>query len=430
MEIQKEGLQVYSCRECPENPYFLHTEYQVLRCNQLKGLLVLQLRERNGEKALLYDITGYKNLIEIAAEGSFSLRQCRALIQSLSEVLSELEEYMLDAECLCCEPETIYSAGQNEYRWMYYPGTSVSSDTRVEQLFQWLLSRIDYGDMDTVQFMYHAFWRVRSHTFSPEILMECLRYTRKPLEEYRSESYEEYFPQQEMPYDIDKRETIPYPAVEQERKKEDREKDNGEKWRKILFVLMVGVLSVCVMFCIFLLVRGLQQGYSSWGLRCQVGVIILIGVLVDLCYHLTHRRKKRERELSLEEGQESLWPSGDFFQETGKTEVLGRNKEEAQPALKDIETGKVYRIYACPFYIGNEKGLNQLSMTESTISRQHAMIMYDGGQWEIQDLHSTNGTWVNHKALPPEKSVILQSGDEIQFAEKCFQFFLLEQLPE
>ena len=49
------------------------------------------------------------------------------------------------------------------------------------------------------------------------------------------------------------------------------------------------------------------------------------------------------------------------------------------------------------------------------ISRQHAVIEYfANGSWEIEDLHSRNGTAVNGKKIQPRALVPLNEGDHIQ----------------
>lgn len=53
--------------------------------------------------------------------------------------------------------------------------------------------------------------------------------------------------------------------------------------------------------------------------------------------------------------------------------------------------------------------------------------MFDGTNWFVQDLHSTNGTWINGAQLLPDKKHILQLDDEIDFAHaEKFIFFITD----
>jgi len=49
------------------------------------------------------------------------------------------------------------------------------------------------------------------------------------------------------------------------------------------------------------------------------------------------------------------------------------------------------------------------------LSRRHAVIRWTGGGYEVLDLGSINGTWLNEKRLIPHKSYPLPSGSYLRF---------------
>jgi len=63
--------------------------------------------------------------------------------------------------------------------------------------------------------------------------------------------------------------------------------------------------------------------------------------------------------------------------------------------------------------VGRGRGADLL-ITEPTISRAHAAIGFDGEEFFVEDLGSTNGTSVNGKRKP---KAALNSGDEIQLGK-------------
>jgi pSer/pThr/pTyr-binding forkhead associated (FHA) protein len=63
--------------------------------------------------------------------------------------------------------------------------------------------------------------------------------------------------------------------------------------------------------------------------------------------------------------------------------------------------------------IGRGRGADVL-IAEPTISRAHAAIGHDPAGFFVQDLGSTNGTWVNGSR---EKKQALKDGDEIQMGK-------------
>jgi len=51
---------------------------------------------------------------------------------------------------------------------------------------------------------------------------------------------------------------------------------------------------------------------------------------------------------------------------------------------------------------------------EGGVSRRHCKITLGEGQFAIQDLNSTNATWLNRTRLQPGMPVALHDGDEIR----------------
>ncbi|MFQ5417231.1 MAG: FHA domain-containing protein [Myxococcota bacterium] len=58
-------------------------------------------------------------------------------------------------------------------------------------------------------------------------------------------------------------------------------------------------------------------------------------------------------------------------------------------------------------------------LSEPTISRAHAAVGYEKGEFFVQDLGSTNGTGVNAQRQP---RCVLCDGDEIQLGKLLFRF--------
>lgn len=59
---------------------------------------------------------------------------------------------------------------------------------------------------------------------------------------------------------------------------------------------------------------------------------------------------------------------------------------------------------------------------EGGVSRQHARILIQGDQVSIQDLNSTNYTYVNQERLIPEQPYQLNAGDEIRLGRVKLNF--------
>ena len=56
------------------------------------------------------------------------------------------------------------------------------------------------------------------------------------------------------------------------------------------------------------------------------------------------------------------------------------------------------------------------------VSRRHAEIVQQSDQWFLQDLNSTNGTYVNNQRVAPHSRQALHSGDQIRLGKWAATF--------
>jgi len=63
---------------------------------------------------------------------------------------------------------------------------------------------------------------------------------------------------------------------------------------------------------------------------------------------------------------------------------------------------------------------------EPDVAMRHAVIRWNGKEWQIEDLGSASGTAVNEKLLAPRKPFVLQSGDLIYVGKTVLRFGINE----
>ncbi|MCA9862219.1 MAG: FHA domain-containing protein [Thermomicrobiales bacterium] len=82
--------------------------------------------------------------------------------------------------------------------------------------------------------------------------------------------------------------------------------------------------------------------------------------------------------------------------------------------------GNVIVLTDCDTSVGRAPG-NDLVISAAEISREHARLRRVGGELEVQDLGSRNGTWVNGTRVTMQRA---RSGDEIAFSTLSFRLDL------
>ena len=80
-----------------------------------------------------------------------------------------------------------------------------------------------------------------------------------------------------------------------------------------------------------------------------------------------------------------------------------------------------YSLSTSSLRIGRRES-NDIVIDEEHVSEQHANILYEEGQFWIEDLRSTNGTYVNGKCI--EDKVALKNEDLIKIGTMIFKFKL------
>lgn len=98
----------------------------------------------------------------------------------------------------------------------------------------------------------------------------------------------------------------------------------------------------------------------------------------------------------------------------------GQTRREAQvaPCALAFPWGQV--PVAGQLNVGREAGFSPISGQLDafpTVSRRHAVVGAAQGQWTVQDLGSTNGTYVNGARLAANETRAIQNGDQIGFSQ-------------
>ena len=68
--------------------------------------------------------------------------------------------------------------------------------------------------------------------------------------------------------------------------------------------------------------------------------------------------------------------------------------------------------------VGRQVEANGLAVLDPSVSRHHAHLTFDSGQWTIRDLGSANGTYLNDQ--PVDAPTPVKSGDRVRFGHIAF----------
>jgi len=185
-------------------------------------------------------------------------------------------------------------------------------------------------------------------------------------------------------------------------------------------------------------------------------VLLILGAVIGFISAIAlefARHWLAQKRLKLEEKK-----SNQLKQQTQLTEFLGTNSEQKNPAWISVkQTPKAPLISFsktefAPTDLGSSDNTNQLRnlsnpnekyivtdlqiigrdsqceirLSDKKISRKHAMIRYESGNYIIYDLGSANGVFVNGEQVLGSMGVVLNDGDIVKLGNSEFRFGLIQ----
>jgi hypothetical protein len=103
--------------------------------------------------------------------------------------------------------------------------------------------------------------------------------------------------------------------------------------------------------------------------------------------------------------------------------VMGQSKPEATLVVRQgPHAGMSYPLGGRQMVIGREEGMD-IALQDAESSRRHALVSWQGGQYVIEDLGSTNGTFVNGIQITAPQ--VLNPGDSVGIGQTSLVFNLL-----
>ena len=381
---------------------------------KLPGLIPVERCFMDGRGEYWYQITGKQSLDTYCRLQDVSVAFIEQVILSVCSEIEILEWNLLDINCLQLEPELVYISNQTqEVLFCVYPENTQDISLGFQQLMEYLLTRIDHKDEEMVRLGYGIYEKTLREGYN--IL---------DIREFIVQRRNERNPQIQDNSEMDGLGK----ATEGKRKSDKVAKQNrirnvdrtGKQEEK--GVLKKQVQEACPVS---------ETGVRDW--RNGLGKTQEIWAAMQETWG--HIRKLLKTPLIPERTKKKELSQADFFYDTEEEEELepvieihptvcigqGNLREEGLLLYEGRDTYPDYHIQKEVCTVGKDQA-SDLLLQKETVSRHHAKIrkMEDG--YYIEDLNSTNGTYLNDELLSYKEPRLLHSSDLICFADVKYRF--------
>lgn len=343
----------------------------------------------NGLGQYWYDITGRQALDAYCRVNTIGRRFFETLILRICNQLEQLEWNLVDSRCLMMDPELIFVNSRGEdINFTLYPASTGSFWVELQQLMEYLLTKLNHEDTDAVQTAYQIYEITLSEGYSMAELKETILRGRIKQESdndivsSKSENWEKDTAAREMLY-----------HAKEEIDVENKQVEETEWYDRI------------------------EEKISS---LCKKAKSILCSKFGDGIVGQLERFSKKEEVPMVVYPEEK---SEEVERELNPTVCLSVAAGQAKGILlyEGFEGYSDFELEETVCMIGKHPRA-RMCIEKDTISQFHAKIEYIDQTYYIEDLNSTNGTFVNDEILNYKERRKLIGGESIRFADVKYRF--------
>lgn len=399
----------------PEELVWRNYESQMMESNVIDGLLKFQLRRSNGEIQFYYEITSRQPLGRLLENRTISGEEIRRLVIGISNVLDQVERFLLGEGSILLKPEYIYVDPDSFRIWLcLVPGLNLDFPEAYGKLLEYILEKVDHQDKDSVVLAYGLYQETRKENYGMGDILRLLQETPLSVSERKGEREDvaggariSGVPQEAgiPPYAIQAALQNPAPSKDADASPDHTPPEHKGLWARIKE---------------FFLRRQKEKEEPvqlPWQAMFMEEEVEKYSLAVPEAEGAPFRRE-------LPSFQETVLPPTDFTPNGQGTVLLSDiMKQETMHILRALDSGgEDIPLSYYPFIIGKQVNLADYILNHETVSRLHVRIDRVGEEYRVTDLNSTNGTMVRGVLLENNETVLLYPGDEIRIARHRYRF--------
>lgn len=362
-------------------------EEKMIAYASLPGILFADSICEDGKCNLWYDITGKQSLDVILEGRSMDYNLLCRILMGIYEAAEALDGILLKAENMLLMPESIYLDYEMEKIYFcYYPQNTMLIEETFLPLMEYLLTKLAHEDEKAVELAYGIYEQACKKGWSLYRLKEHISLT------YQAE---------EAPDEgMSKMQGLQQTSAAISEQNADGEEEYNEA----------------------------DMGTDRWHRLWQKCVYRIQKILQEHLPQEIYRLRPKMPETKKLSGKDEPFvfePEEELEQSivSRPTVLLAQLNKTIEGVLRYEGTGSCENlvIEGEEYLIGSDR-MCAGHIPSDTVSRKHAKISRIGDVYMIEDLNSSNGTYVGGELLNYKTKVSLQKNEVIIFADEKFRF--------
>ncbi len=433
-------------------------EYKMIKNNTIESLLSVQRRIIDGRDIYYYDVTSKQQMSTLHSYVQISLEDVRMICESIAVMVQNINMYMLDLAKVILNPKYMYvDISEKRVQFVYYPCKRQEEDDcddSIRRLFEYILEHFDHSvEKEQLMTMYMVYQKVVQKEYNlesfNELVRECSLEIQKEEKEKEKEEKHGNNNDEALIGDLTEQEElhsekigvnkIPISAVPAENIGDEVEVRDEQllKYQKIIKAISIAMIILGVLKIVVPGIIPLPINITASALLVVLGTAVLTGISAIPKYMFV----KMQPRHSSQKYEVTIPPHSEFepLRNDLSTEVIQMHEPQTmllsdyinniksggnisgKITLISQETHELLEIIKFPCLIGSMGEKCDKVVPKKLISRLHCCIADSKEGYYIEDMNSTNGTFVNEKRLTPNNRHILNNGDKVRLATYVYE---------
>ena len=460
----------YMMIESPEKPGEESYQIKMLLKNTVSKFLPISLKSINNIQSYCYDISSKQPLSRMYEGNNITYEDVINIAMHISRISNVVNEYLLELDCVVLNARLMYmNISDKALYFTYYPYEEKEFGESLRQLFEFILEHLDHNDKKAVMLTYGIYQKILQNDYNVKNLIENV------IEDDEKESHEDHedykdhkdHKDHEGHYSLNIQNMNSCSINSSKENLENRHiiesvmpeviEDEKEIRNTNISNAFMAVKAAFVVIMIFTAFNVILPRYRVVKIGLVPAIIIITLILIayklaDIFYEKNRVfftkivPNKEEIEYSvpaekIEDSRQSLYKGVTDKLKT-QTQIKTQTEYACTQLLSDylkettlsiscrllaqdeLSNEKEITIRENPFIIGSYASKCNFAFSNQLISRMHLRITKEkcSEVHFVEDLNSTNGTYVNGNKIEPNQKVQIKDGDILKIAVIQYRF--------